>query len=355
MRKIRDGIILLLLGMSVTLVACSSKGSRQQLEAEVAPALYDRDCIVTIISDDGYFESGKMLNKLAQDYDMHVTVAGVVNFLEEHKEEWKEIEKGGNVELISHSYAHTKMSEEANLESDVLKHEILDSVEYYQKNFTTSPIAFIPPENTMCAEGYELLKEAGIYAIRQGGRGLNSLSPEEGTDGGQWYNLLTHGIADVETTEERNRWVDDAINEKAWLIEMWHNVTEEGKEAGYQAISAPVAEEHVAYISEKEQEEKVWIASMTDATKYIYEKENAKVNAVYDGRKITVKLECELEGKNKSEFDFPLTVKIKLPEELNEIGNFQVKNKQIEAREQDGNRYIYVELTPNTSCKIMCE
>ena len=355
MRKIRDGIILLLLGMSVALVACSPKGSKQQLEAEVTPALYDRDCVVTIISDDGYFESGKMLNQLAQDYDMHVTVAGVVSFLEEHKKEWKEIEQGGNVELISHSCTHTKMSEEANLERDVLKHEILDSIEYYQKNFTTSPIAFIPPENTMCAEGYELLKEAGIYAIRQGGRGLNSLSPEEGTDGGQWYNLLTHGIGDVETTEERNQWVDQAIDEKAWLIEMWHMVSEEGTEGGYQEISLPMAEEHVSYISGKEQEEKVWIASMTDATKYIYEKENAKVNAVYDGRKITVKLVCELEGKNKSEFDFPLTIKIKLPEELNEVDNFQVKNKQIEAKEQDGNRYIYVELTPNASCKVVCK
>lgn len=354
MNGINNKIIFLFIGMLMILAGCSSKRNKQQLEAEVAPVLYDRDCIVTIVSDDGYFESGKILNQLAKDYDMHVTVAGIVDYIDEHKDEWKKIEKNGNVELICHSYTHTRMSEEANLDSDTLKHEILDAVKYYKKDFDTSQIAFIPPENTMCMEGYELLKEAGIYAVRQGNRGLNSLSPEEGTDGGQWYNLLTRGIGDVETTDERNEWVTRAIEEKAWLIEMWHIVSEDGTKGGYQEISLPMAEEHVAYISKKEQEEKVWVASMTDATKYLYEKENAIVDAVYDGKNITVKLECELEGKNKSEFDFPLTIKVMIPEELNEIDVFRVKDKQIEVKEDNGNRYVNVELSPGTSCKIVC-
>lgn len=355
MKKERGIAIISILIMGMSLVACLQQTAGKALPAEVAPVLYDRDSIVTIISDDGFYEPGICLNELAQKYDIHVTASGYVEALDNNREGWQEIERGGNIDIISHSYTHTKMSEEANLDSETLEHEIKDSIEYCNKNFDTPQIAFVPPENTMCEEGYKLLNEAGIYAVRQGSRGLNSLSPEHGTEAGNWYNLLTWGICDVETTSERNKWVDNAIEQKAWLIEMWHNVTEPGEEWGYQPISLPLAEEHVSYLSEKDNEGKVWIASFIQATKYIFEKQNAVVDVTYNGEMIRVKLRCDVKGRNKSEFNFPLTVKIQLPEELNAVDSFKMGNEQVCVKEENGNKYALIEMLPNTSGKIEWE
>lgn len=355
MHKTRKVVALIvILGMAI--MACSRQQiGREKLSAEIAPVLYDRDAIVTIISDDGFFESGSLLSKLAQDFEMHVTISGYVEALDNHRQEWKELEQEGNIEIISHSYSHNKMSEESNLSGEELEHEIKDSIAYCKKNFFTSQIAFVPPENTMCQEGYELLKEAGIYAIRQGSRGLNSLSPEEGTDGGQWYNLLTHGIGDVDTTDERNQWVEDAIDEKAWLIEMWHNVSETGEEGGYQEMSIAMAKEHISYVSQKENEGRIWVASMTDATKYIYEKQNSEVEAAYFGEEIEVELSCNIDGKNKRQFSYPLTISIQIPDELNDVKCFRWGKEQVRIIERNGNRYILLEMLPNTKCKIKWE
>lgn len=355
MKKSGVAFLLIMLVMIIGSIACSQQEEGKVLSAEITPALYDRDSIVTIIADDGFYEPGICLNELAKKYDICITVAGYTNALNNDAQGWQEIEKDGKIDIISHSYTHTVMSEEANLDSKTLEHEIKDSIKYCDKKFDTSQIAFVPPENTMCEEGYKLLAELGIYAVRQACGGLNSLSPEQGTEAGNWYNLCAYGICGGETSSERNEWIDEAIAEKAWLIEMWHNVTEPGEEWGFQPISIPLAEEHVSYLLQKSEEGKVWVASFVQATKYIYEKQNAMVNVFYNGKIIKVKLQCDIETKNKSEFNFPLTVKIQLPEELDEVDNFEVRNKKVRIKEENGNRYALIEMVPNTSCKVEWE
>ncbi|MBR1624109.1 MAG: hypothetical protein IJ676_00025, partial [Clostridia bacterium] len=52
----------------------------------------DYKSIVTIISDDGYYESGVIFNDLAKELDLNVTVAGAVNIIAPKEQNWKEIE-----------------------------------------------------------------------------------------------------------------------------------------------------------------------------------------------------------------------------------------------------------------------
>lgn len=340
-------ISFIIIGVLVGLCGCS-QGEAINLEAEIVPVMYDRDAIVTIISDDGDVNTRPLLNELSAKHKMKTTIAGIVYCVEPSMEEWQEVEKEGNIELISHSTSHVKMGEEDGIEEDELRHQITDSIQLYKENFKTDQIAFVPPENTMCSKGYDILKENGIYAVRQGARGANSLSPEEGTSAGQWYNLYMRGIGDVMSMEERNQWIDAVIEDRQWLIEMWHNITLSGSEGGYQEISYEMADEHMGYMEEKEKQGKIWVAPFTDAVKYIWEREHSEVKAWYDGRAIKVNLQCQ--ELPEEIFDFPVTIKIVMPDEIDDwkTKQFNLKNGEELRVIEDGQRwYLEFEMVPN--------
>lgn len=342
--------LILMMAACSMMAGCLKLENSHAVHAEIAEIFQDRDAMVTIVSDDGYYESGKNLNELSKKYNLKVTVAGVVEKIEPYLEEWKHMEEDGHVELISHSFSHFKMQEGKEFREDELQHQITDSINYYKNNFKTSQIAFIPPENTMCSRGYEILKENGIVAIRQGIRGENSLRPVQGIWPGQWYRLLTFGIGDSETTEWRNSLIDSAIENQTWIIEMWHNVYKNESEVkGYQAISYDMAEEHMKFLAEQSQKENVWVASLVDATKYILERDSSTVQAVFDGNEIRIELTMDNETLSKDIFNHCLTVKIPLPERwLNYKAITSNDDTNVRIKEENGVKYILINMLPDS-------
>ena len=307
--------VLLFLVCAFFLVGCNgnifSGGERLSIEAEICQVKDDRAAIVTIISDDGYYESGVILNSLAKDIGIHVTVSGFVNNIASYLEEWKEIEKEGFVEVISHSYSHLKINDETNPSREEIYHEYVDAKEYYENNFETPAFCFVTPNNATTETGYEILQENNFLAVRQGQRGENSLSPEWGMEPGDWLNLMTRGIGDVDNTEERNKWIDTAIENRSWLIEMWHDISPNG-DLHYQPISTEMAKEHLTYISEKQED--VWIAPFTQAVSYIYKKEYCMVEAYCTENEIVLQLSRKRNDLPWDEFNAPISICLKLPD-----------------------------------------
>ena len=105
-----------------------------------------------------------------------------------------------------------------------LKHEIVDADKWYENWLGYEQIVFVCPENQMCNEGYKILGDNNFWAVRRGGRGYNTLSPKDGIESGQWFNLMVQGICDDDVDASvRKSWIDMAIANQTWLIEMWHN------------------------------------------------------------------------------------------------------------------------------------
>ena len=333
----------------ICLLGCSNIGqASRNIHVEIAPVKMDRNAIVTMVSDDGHFDTGVNLNELAQKHDLRMTIAGIVEWVEPYLDTWKEIESNGYLEMISHSWSHPKMSEENNYSEIELRHQITDSIEYFKENFFTDQIAFICPENTMSQLGYDILRENEIHAIRQGCRGENNLSPMEGTWASNWYCLHTFGIGDTETTEWRNSVIDDAIRNRTWVIEMWHNVYKEGQTIGYQGISYDMADEHLEYIAQKSKDGDVWVASLVDATKYIKEKQHSYVEAVQEGDRIQVNLTMDTEILPEEIFNYPLTIKIPLPEKWSSTGLYSEDDSlKVCVEEKNDVKYILFEMIPN--------
>ena len=164
----------------------------------------------------------------------------------------------------------------------------------------------------MTERGYEFLKKAGYYAVRRGERGENPLNPTETTDAFSLFNLGVRGIGDANSTSERNAWIDLAVSNKTWLIEMWHDVSAEGGNR-YQEISTEMADAHMAYIAMQKKQGNIWVASYQDAIKYLWDKQYAMVDAKCIENEITIVLTCDREILPKEIFNDPLTLLVEVP------------------------------------------
>lgn len=348
--KIRK-LLLVALGM-MFLTSCSNAAESGYIYIEVAPIRHDANAVVTIISDDGDLDSGRILNSLAKEYNLKVTVAGIAAWMEKNLPEWKNIEDEGYIELISHSYNHHKMNDETDPDEETLQHQLTDSINFYKAHFKTDQICFVPPNNCMTSRGYEILAYNGILAIRQGERGENYLNPFDGKLPGQWYNLLTRGIGDVETTNERNQWVDSSVENTSWLIEMWHNISPNG-DSGYQPISTDMAREHLEYLVNKRKTNEIWIASFVDATKYIKEQQNANVTAYLEDDLICVDLNVDYNTLDKAVFSYPLTVKMEIPINWRD-DDIQIEGENIDyiRKVVDQVEYLIFDMLPGSTVSI---
>lgn len=287
-----------------------------KLNAQVADVYGDAEAIVTIISDDGFYASGENLNKIFRERGLKCTVAGAIRIVEPELDSWKTLLEDGTINLVSHSYNHIRMEDGTAIsqDTDALKHEIVDADRWYEDTFGEEQIVFVCPENQMCELGYEILGDNSFWAVRKGKRGYNSLSPEEGTEAGQWFNLMVQGVNDDGVDiSVRNNWVDTAIDDRVWLIEMWHNVMPED-DGGYQTILIPEAEEHLDYIKVKSEGNAIWVATFDEAVKYIREKQNVEITAYIDGNKLYVYAEFMDDEISYSTFNQPLTVYVDIPD-----------------------------------------
>ena len=319
-----------------------------EVTGEICSAKNDANAIITIISDDGFYESGVILNELAKETDLHVSVAGYVRRMKLYEEEWKQIEEEGHVELISHSWNYIDVNDTNPLSYDELLVEYVDAKQYYEETFSTPAFTFVPPINSLTEMGYEILIEHGILAARQGKRGMNSLYPNYGTGLGELLNLYTIGIGDKNTTEERNSWINQAIIEKKWLIEMWHDVSPNG-DLNYQPISTEMAREHLEYLATLEDNGEIWVAPFTEAVSYIYQRDFSELHTHKYRDQILVWLEKENEMLPWNDFNTSLSISLKLPNDWTEATILSTNDTISKATYvPDENGFIILDLSPSS-------
>lgn len=163
------------------------------------------------------------------------------------------------------------------------------------------------------------------------------------------------GIGDgADNLATRNGWIDTVIKNGQWVVEMWHNVSENGT-GGYQPISRAAAEEHISYMVEQRAAGKLWIAGFVEATKYIYEAKYSTATAVKtaDG-----KVQAEVsypDGQLPGEiFDYPLTVKVEVPDTWGAATITQNGVTRTATTFTEGNvNYVYADIVPNQGAAVL--
>ena len=111
-------------------------------------------------------------------------------------------------------------------------------------------------------------------------------------------------------TEEDPKWIrGNKALKRGWNIVLYHLV-HAGRSDAERAKNAATAEAEVRYVASLK-DERLWVSRFDDAVKYGQERDSATLTSALKGEKI----EFMLTDRMKDDiFDFPLTVKVRLPD-----------------------------------------
>jgi len=137
-------------------------------------------------------------------------------------------------------------------------------------------------------------------------------------------------------------WVDTTYaNKDMWLVLVFHGIDS----LGWEPTPIPKLEEYFTYIKDKE--DKLWITTFGDATKYIREREHASVNTSEKEGKISVSLNHSLDKKI---YDLPLTLKTYVPETWTKVTVIQgINTKTMDVQHDEKGAYVLYQAEPNNA------
>jgi peptidoglycan/xylan/chitin deacetylase (PgdA/CDA1 family) len=135
-------------------------------------------------------------------------------------------------------------------------------------------------------------------------------------------------------------WVDTAAERKdTWLVLVFHGI--DGM--GYEALPSTMLDEYFHYIRSKE--DNLWVATFGDVTRYMREREAAKVMSANKDGKIMVSINHTLD---KSQYYLPLTLKTYVPAGWKNVKATQGKNThQLQVKSDDKGNYVLYQAEPN--------
>jgi len=135
-------------------------------------------------------------------------------------------------------------------------------------------------------------------------------------------------------------WVDTvAADNNDWLVLVFHGV--DG--VGWEALPGTLLREYFEYL--RQHDDKLWIATFADVTKYMRERMNAKVDTREEGGKIMVDLTHSLDS---SRYDIPLTLRTYVPSNWKQAEVTQGgKKNTYETKSDDKGTFVLYQLQPN--------
>jgi beta-galactosidase len=346
-------ILVALLGTAHLLVADSAlpqAGSGEPPGTTVICPLKDnKAAAVSITMDDALLASDRFFNDLFKKYNLKGTLALIADRMDQAGSwgEFRALLKDGRLDVGNHSMTHEKLT---NVKDKKLESEVNGARQRFRKAFPGQDvICMLYPDNASNDLVRAKVKEQH-YAARGGIRGDNSLDPTED----EWFNLKTRGLKDrdygqgtgfdgVVLVSDMNAWIDTAIDNNRWVIEMLHGVKEKDPHSYAPPAGADVAE-HFSYLSGKL--DKVWCGTFTEVTKYIRQRQNAAITQLLtDGSYFSISLKDTLDN---SIFNFPLTLKTRVPNEWNSVRVEQNdKIQMVTPVEEYGAKYIYYDAIPD--------
>lgn len=312
------------------------------LGSEIMAAKNGATSIVTLTMDDGVQGYVEKFNNLYKTYGLRGTSMVWADRLSSNQAFYQRIFDEGYIDLGSHSKTHTTLT---NSVTDEVRHAELDGAQSEMRAMFPGQevITYAPADNKLDDRSAAIAKET-YWAIRQGKRGFNSLSPADSGIGG-WYDLKIQGVYNPVNQAGEDCSLDDLLDiaaaEPMWMIEMFH-----GLDGGFGAVSTAVATQHFAKMGKMQDEGKIWVASFPEATKYIRERQNTVIEDVATENDRTVTL--TMAGLPEDIFCDPLTVKSEVP-----AGWTYAKVTQggaVQAPEivaENGRYYIYYNAIPN--------
>jgi len=315
----------------------------------ICPAKDNKKAIYTFTSDDGFTDAATFFNNEFIRLDLKGSLALVANWINGAQTPastyslWNNLLADGRFDIINHSKSHVKFSTISSSQAgqDSLRDEIIGNQTVFRTKFPDQDIITIANPAVVNTDAADELIKQSHYAARNGSSGYNSLSPTDA----EWMKLKM--LANYFSSQSRaaysseiNKYVDNIIANKQWLILLTHGIG-----TGANAMQDTAFTRHFEYVASKRAD--LWIAPLGEATKYIRQKQNANIITIDSTEtQIAVSLTHQLDA---GIFDAPLTLKTKVPAGWTNVKVAQGTSvKDITAIDENGVLYIYYDALPNS-------
>jgi hypothetical protein len=134
---------------------------------------------------------------------------------------------------------------------------------------------------------------------------LNRSSKKQPGESQKEYVQWQRGPLTNISLDEMKGWIDTCIaNDNIWLVLVFHGI--DG--IGWEPKTGKELEEYFKYINDRE--DKVWVATFANVTKYIRARKNTTIESNMIGKSIEVKISSTLDHNI---YDVPITLKTYIP------------------------------------------
>jgi peptidoglycan/xylan/chitin deacetylase (PgdA/CDA1 family) len=258
----------------------------------------------------------------------------------------KDVAKG--YEIASHSITHATMPgmDEANIryELEKSKEEIKNQLGDKYTFSTEVPYGYEDDRVMQIAYGiYPALRNRMPEPfLKEIDRASQMLPHPTDKDYVQWQR----GPLSKTPLSLMELWVDTTCDSKdLWLVLVFHGIDS----LGWEPTPIPKLAAYFDYIVAREA--KVWIATFGDVTRYMREREQAKVNTDFGAGTIDVSLTHSLDN---TMYNLPLTLKTYVPVSWKKVTVRQGPTVQnVDAQQDPSGTYILYQVTPNSSKAIL--
>ncbi|MBR2461040.1 MAG: hypothetical protein IKB34_07410 [Clostridia bacterium] len=375
-------------------ISCSDKeleAYEGELYAQVLPIKNGAKGIITIVHDDGDYNTVKYMNMQLGSMGLTASVAMVANKVvdvngKETKdaEKWQTLIKESGFDIVCHSQEHSFYGLTDEAHSGSYEHRDNGTVEYdfpagnitnmtagaaqrlrtvfksSNQKVCTYAIPGLPvldsAYNGLNEEASRILAENFVACRYSGGSAtygdvtvpfMNDLS-NINYQRLNSYTTLTSG-----TSEEWIKYVDDAIQYGGWGIFLMHQIINQETDYIYN-VSKEKAVLLFRHIRKQVATGDLWCASLTEATLYTKEVETAVAFAEATGKGIAVTVYDELDDNET--FDQPLTVKVQVLDSWGDVARVKYDGKKFEVpvyTADDGTKYVMVDVAPDKGVALI--
>lgn len=372
-------LVLAMILQCVSVAAFAAPNKKDVIEEYSAKILNVKggaSAIVTMTFDDGTLGTANTLLQIMQDYNMKASLMVNPSRIEggsgasyANLTQMKSLTAAGYLEVQSHSYSHTYIAPPGHGDHnpntydqvntpEFISHEVLGSYNYLRENFPQfASLSFaVPGSNSYNDNALAKVHEV-FFAARRNQTptvsSLQTLNPAENANAGGWFNLkniwLDRGVDAV------NAILDASVNNEqgAWLITSAHEINNNPSSGNHSMTTdnfKSLLDNVKAYVNEG----KVWVATFSEAIKYLREYQNATVYQyeTVDGMFVEVDMNKNTAGGKELDpdvFDMPLTVKVEIPEGWDRV-RFRQNGVEtvVDSFEEGGLAYALVDVVPGS-------
>ena len=327
-------------------------GSDEIIELFEAPTicnfLNNKKAAVSMTLDDGYLEATQYLGELFKENNVRGTVMFRADWVEKWsdatKAEWIKTLEDGNMDVGNHSYSHGTLYDDTAYSAEELEEEVGGAYDILKSAFPNEKIlTFAAPFNKTSAALLEVI-EKYHGACRIGSAKLMSANPtlEE------MYAVTAYSASNEKTADDLKGYVDSAVEDGKWLVMYFHEINE--SEASNEEdvtqknnIKPSACVPFVEYVGENED---VWAGSFEEVVQYNREKLATTVT-INEINETSMKLSIT-DTLDNTLYDFPLTVKVNVPDQWSSVTVTQNgQSTEVATVTENEKTYAYINIIPD--------